>query len=81
MAMNINGVVLTVCAVAVGLVCVGSILAPIAQSVMDDFTAVDASSNPIYENGASWASLVGVTVLLSIVGLVVVAVNGYTGKK
>lgn len=81
MAISINGTVMTVVAVAIGLVMVGAVLAPIAQDVMDDFTAVDASSNPIYDNGSSWASLVGVTVLLSIVGLVVVAVNGYTGKK
>lgn len=80
MAMSINGVVLTVVAVAVGLICVGSILSPIAQSVMDEFTA-EVDGVAVYENGASWASLVGVTVLLSILGLVIVAVNGYTGKK
>lgn len=80
MAMSISGVALTVCSVAVGLILCGSVLAPIAQSVMDDFTATEGGV-PIYENGASWASLVGVTVLLSIVGLVIVAVNGYTGGK
>ena len=80
MAISINGTVMTVVAVAIGLIMVGSVLAPIAQDVMDDFTA-EISGVPVYDNGASWASLVGVTVLLSIVGLVVVAVNGYTGKK
>lgn len=71
---------MTVVAVAIGLVMVGSVLAPIAQDVMDDFTATEGGV-PVFENGASWASLVGVTVVLSIVGLVIVAVNGYTGKK
>lgn len=80
MAISINGTVMTVVAVAVGLIMVGSVLAPIAQDVMDEFTK-EVSNVPVYDNGASWASLVGVTVLLSIVGLVVVAVNGYTGKK
>lgn len=80
MAMSINGTVMTVVAVAIGLVMVGSVLAPIAQDVMDDFTATEGGV-PVFENGASWASLVGVTVVLSIVGLVIVAVNGYTGKK
>lgn len=80
MAISINGTVMTVVAVAVGLIMVGSVLAPIAQDVMDEFNA-KVGDVPVYENGASWASLVGVTVLLSIVGLVVVAVNGYTGKK
>lgn len=80
MGLSINGTVMTVVAVAVGLIMIGSVLAPIAQDVMDDFTA-SSGGVPIYDNGASWASLVGVTVLLSIVGLVIVAVNGYTGKK
>lgn len=79
MALSINNTVLTIVAVAVGLVMVGSVLAPIAQDVMDDLTA-ESGGVAIYENGESWASLVGVTVLISILGLVIIAVNGYTKK-
>lgn len=82
MALNrANEVVLTVVTISVALVVIGSILAPIAQDVMDDFTATDTSGNPIYENGASWASLVGVVVLMSVLALVLVAINGYTKNR
>lgn len=76
MALSINGTVMTVVAIAIGLVTIGSVLAPIATDVMDDLTTNYG------DQGATWASLVGVVVLLSILGLVIVAVNGYTnGRK
>lgn len=81
MALSINGTVLTVVSVAVGLILVGSLLAPVAQSVMDDLTH-ETGGVPDYTEGATWASLVGVLVLFCIIGLLIVAVNGYTnGKK
>lgn len=76
MALSINGTVITIVAIAIGLVTIGSVLAPIATDVMDDLT------KNYGDQGASWASLVGVTVVISILGLIIVAVNGYTnGKK
>lgn len=76
MALSINGTVMTIVAIAIGLVTIGSVLAPIASDVMSDLTANYG------DQGATWASLVGVVVLLSILGLVIVAVNGYTnGRK
>ena len=76
MALSINGTVITIVAIAIGLVTIGSVLAPIASDVMADL------SENYGDQGATWASLVGVVVLLSILGLVIVAVNGYTnGRK
>lgn len=81
MALSINGTVLTIVSVATGLILVGSLLAPVAQSVMDDLTH-ETGGVPDYTEGATWASLVGVLVLFAIIGLLIVAVNGYTnGKK
>lgn len=81
MALSINGTVLTIVSVAIGLILVGSLLAPVAQSVMDDLTH-ETGGVADYTDGATWASLVGVLVLFSIIGLLIVAVNGYTnGKK
>ena len=81
MALSINGTVLTIVSVAVGLILVGSLLAPIAQDVMDDLTH-ETNGVADYTDGATWASLVGVLVLFAIIGLLIVAVNGYTnGKK
>ena len=81
MALSLNGSVITVVTVAVSLVMIGSLLAPIAQDVMDQFTH-ETGGVPDFTEGATWASLVGVTVLFCILGLVIVAVNGYTnGKK
>ena len=81
MALSINGTVLTIVSVATGLILVGSLLAPVAQSVMDDLTH-ETGGVPDYTEGATWASLGGVLVLFAIIGLLIVAVNGYTnGKK
>ena len=76
MALSINGTVLTIVSLAIGLVVIGSVLAPIASDVMTDLT------DNYGTQGASWASLVGVTVVIAILGLIIVAVNGYTnGRK
>lgn len=81
MALSINGTVTTVVAVAIGLVMIGSLLAPIAQDVMDDFTH-ETGGVPDFTNGQTWASMVGICVLFCILGLVLVAVSSYTnGKK
>lgn len=81
MALSINGTVTTVIAVAIGLIMVGSLLAPVAQDVMDTLTH-ETGGVADYTEGATWASLVGVLVLFSIIGLLIVGVNGYTnGKK
>lgn len=79
--LSINSVAITIVAVAIGIVLIGSLLAPVASDVMTDLTAVDAGGNAIYESGESWASLVGVVVVIAIIGLVVVAINNYTKKN
>lgn len=71
--LSINSVVLTIIAVAIGLVLVGSLLAPIANNVMADLTDLGG-------DGSKWASLVGVTVMFSILGLIIVAVNSFTRR-
>ena len=81
MALSINGTVTTIVALAIALVTIGSVLAPIAQDVMDQFTH-ETGGVPDFTEGATWASLVGCLVLFSVIGLLIVAVNGYTnGKK
>ena len=72
--LSVSSVVLTVCALAVGLVAIGSVLVPIASSTMSDLTSNYG------DDGATWASMVGLTVLFSILGLVILAVNQYTKK-
>jgi hypothetical protein len=80
MSLSINGVTTTVVALAIGLVMIGSLLAPIAQDVMDDLTH-ETGGVADFTEGATWASLVGVVVLFCILGLVIVAVNNYTKSK
>lgn len=72
--LSINSVVITVIAVAIGIVMIGSLLAPIAHNVMGDLTDNYGS------DGATWANLVGVVVLFSILGLIIIAVNQYTKR-
>lgn len=69
--LSVNAVVMTIIAVAIGLTLIGSLLAPTATGVMSDLTALG-------DDGASWANLVGVVVVVSVIGLILVAVNNYT---
>lgn len=80
MALSINNTVLAIISVAIGIVLVGSLLAPIVQSVSDQLTA-EVGGVPVYENGASWANLISVVVVVCILGLIIVAVNSYTNGK
>lgn len=78
--LSINSVTITIVAIAIGIVLIGSLLAPVAADVMSQLTATDSSGHAIFESGESWASLIGVVVVVSIIGLVVVAINNYTKK-
>lgn len=69
--LSINSVVITIIAVAIGIVLIGSLLAPIATDVMADLTDIGGEA-------ATWANLVSVVVIVSVIGLIVVAVNNYT---
>lgn len=71
--LTVNSVVLTVIALAIGIVLIGDLLVPQAVSVMDGLKASETT--------ASWANLIGVVVVVSILGLVVLAINQYTSGK
>lgn len=77
--LSINQVAITIVAVAIGLVLIGSLLAPVASDVMSALTA-EVGGVPVYEEGGAWASLIGVVVVIAIIGLVVVTINSYTKK-
>ena len=78
--LSINQVAITIVAIAIGLVLIGSLLAPVASDVMADLTrTVDGVA--VFEEGTAWASLIGVVVVVSIIGLIVVAINSYTNKN
>ena len=64
--LSINSVVITVIAIAIGLVLIGSLLGPVATDVMADLTDLGG-------DGASWSNLVGVCVIMCILGLICVA--------
>lgn len=74
--LSINAVVMTVISLAIGIVLIGSLLAPIAADTIEDLK--DPAN--FGADGATWANLVGVTVIFAILGLIIVAVNTYTKK-
>ena len=81
--LSINQVAITIVAVSIGIVLIGSLLAPVASDVMAQLTAttiVDGNVVALYEEGESWAKLIGVVIIVAIIGLVVVAINSYTKK-
>ena len=71
--LSINSVVITIIAIAIGIVMIGSLLSPIAVNTMKSLTDLGG-------DGATWANLVGVVVIMAILGLIIVAVNQYTKK-
>lgn len=77
--LSVNAVIMTIVSVSLGIVMIGSLLAPIASDVMSDLTA-KVGNVPVYANGETWASLIGVVVMMVILGLVVLSVNQYTKK-
>lgn len=78
--LSINAVVIGILSVTIGVLLIGSLLSPIASSVMSDLTAV-VDGVPVYSEGSTWSSLIGVVVVMSILGLVIVAVNNFTKKN
>lgn len=81
--LSINQVAITIVAISIGIVLIGSLLAPVASDVMAQLTAttiVDGKVVALYEEGESWAKLIGVVIIVAIIGLVVVAINSYTKK-
>ena len=70
--MEIRNVVMSIVSITVGIILVGSLLAPQASSVMDDLN--DSGE-------AGWASMVGVTVIMVFISLILIAILGFSSKK
>jgi hypothetical protein len=63
---------MSIVSITVGILLVGSLLAPQAQEVMADLS--DAGMG-------AWSSLIGVTVVMVIISLILIAVLGFSAKK
>lgn len=72
MSMDVRTVVITIVSVTVGVMLTCSLLIPIAQEQID---ALNSSGQ------SSWAALVGVVVMVTLISLVVVALYSYTDKR
>lgn len=70
--MEIRNVVMSIVSITVGIILVGSLLAPQAQEVIKDLTNIG-------EGG--WAAMVGVTVIMVIISLILIAVLGFSSKR
>ncbi len=68
--MELQNVIMSILAVAIGLILIANLLVPIADSSISVLNGI----NPM------WGTLAGVVVIVSIVGLIVVAINGYMKK-
>lgn len=72
MSMDVRTVVITIVSVTVGVMLTCSLLIPIAQEQIDALNTAGQSS---------WAALVGVVVMVTLISLVVVALYSYTDKR
>lgn len=79
--MEIRSVIVTIVAVTLGVMMCGSLLIPIASDVMADLTRTDGNGDLIIADGDTWAAMVGVVVLVSLISLIVVALYSYTEKR
>ncbi len=70
--MEIRDTVMSIVAITVGIILVGSLLAPQAQEVMNQLTNLGESG---------WASMVGITVIMVIISLILIAILGFSSKK
>lgn len=70
--MEVRNVVMSIVSITVGILLVGSLLAPQAASVMDQLEGMQQGG---------WASLVGVTVVLVIISLILIALLGFSSKR
>jgi hypothetical protein len=68
--MEIQNVIMSIIAVAIGLILIANLLIPIADEAISTMNGI----NP------TWGTLAGVVVLVSIVGLIVVSIQGYMRK-
>lgn len=68
--MELKNTIMSILCVAIGLTLIANLLVPIADSAIETLTGV----NPM------WGTLAGVVVIVSIVGLIVVAIQGYMKK-
>lgn len=68
--MELQNVIMSILAVAIGLILIANLLVPIADSAIATLTGV----NPM------WGTLAGVVVIVSIIGLIVVSISGYMRK-
>lgn len=69
--MQIKAVITGVIATTIGVLLIGSMMVPIVSDVMAQLTD---------DGHTTWATMCGVVVLVSLVGLVVVALYAYTEK-
>ena len=70
--MDVRQIVMTIISITIGILLVGTLLVPQAQSVIDSLTK---------SGQGTWASLIGVVVMISIIGLVLVSVYGFSDRK
>ena len=70
--MEIQKTVMSIVAVTIGIILVGSLLAPQAQKVMNELSAMGESG---------WSSMVGITVIMVIISLILIAILGFSSKK
>lgn len=69
--MDVRTTVLTIVSVTVGVILVGSLLVPQAANVVSD----------LQDEHPEWASLVSLTVTITIIGLIVAALYMYTSTR
>lgn len=70
--MDVSDVVMSIVAITIGVLLIGSLMVPQVTKVMDDLT----------EKGHDdWSSMLGIVVVCSMVGLIAVALYAFKGRK
>lgn len=71
--LSLDNVIKPIIGVSIGIILIASLLGPTANDAMEALT--DLSTD-----GATWAHMVSVVVLVSIIGMVIYAIRSYTNE-
>lgn len=76
--MDVQTVIGTVIAIALGIMLTGNLLIPAVEDVLSSSYFVDSDGNALHSD---WASMINIVVIASLIGLIAVALYSFKSKN
>lgn len=78
--MDVSSVVMTIVSITIGVLLIGSLMLPQITSLMSKLSGEESAENPLGGHD-DWASMLGVLVICTIIGLIAVALYAFKSKN